>query len=134
MRRFIYTVSISAAAVLMCHAAQGQSPYRYVNPARSAAVRRPAVSPYVNLLQGNDAGVSNYFTQVRPMLRQGLVNTQQSANIQSLQHQVAGATAAGQTGSVGIRQTGHITTFRNYSHFFPSLVNRNAPGGQPARR
>src|SRR4029079_6348897 len=69
---------------------------------------RPAVSPYLNLLNTNRFGISNYQTLVRPLIEQREAAQQNQANIQQLQQQFqSGQAAAMRRGSSGgARSTG----------------------------
>jgi hypothetical protein len=90
----------------------GQSPFAQ-SPFGPAY--RPPVSPYLNLLQGNNSPGFNYFTQVRPQLefRNGIRNLQQQvANNRT----AISALSARDTGGVAV--TGHGTTFFNTGGYF----------------
>ena len=93
------------------------------NP-RLNTLRRPTVSPYLELLNSRNnlnVGVPTYQTRVRPRLEQRQVNRQQQAQIQRLQSDVARQGTARRAGTDELRGTGHQSFFMNYSHFFPSL-------------
>ena len=82
---------------------------------------RPTVSPYLNLLQGNRFGVSNYQTLVRPLIEQREAAQMNQANIQQLQQQFQSGQAAAMRrggGGGGARSTGHPTRFQNYLHYY----------------
>src|SRR4051812_42151898 len=70
----------------------------------------PTVSPYLNLLQSNSQGLSNYQTLVKPMIDQQNAIQRQGNSIQRLQQQVSPGSGPG-----GARGTGHTTRFQNYS-------------------
>ncbi len=76
--------------------------------------RKPTVSPYLNLLNGGDANVTNYQSLVRPMVNQNRVNAQARSAIANLQHP-----SSGPQGSENMRATGHQAVFQNYSHYYP---------------
>jgi hypothetical protein len=94
----------------------------------SGASTRPTVSPYLNLFREDLEGFSdfNYQTLVRPQLQQMEINQdlqrrQQeiNANVQALSAQPA----FNPQGSQSQYPTGHTTSFRNLSHFYP-LANQ----------
>jgi hypothetical protein len=81
--------------------------------------RRPTVSPYLNLVNGNnDPNLTNYQSLVRPQVNQQRVNNQQNAQINRLE---ARPPTSGNAGSESLRSTGHQATWRNYSHYYPKL-------------
>ena len=63
---------VVAFAAIAPSAALAQAPFS------NTAVNRPVVSPYLNLLNQNSAGTSNYYTLVRPQIqaREELVRQQ----------------------------------------------------------
>lgn len=91
-----------------------------INP-RLNTIRRPTVSPYLELLNNQQFGLPSYQTRVRPRLEQRQVNRQQQAQIQRLRSDVARQGTALRAGTDTLRVTGHQSFFMNYSHFFPSL-------------
>ncbi|MDA7977598.1 MAG: hypothetical protein MPJ50_02370 [Pirellulales bacterium] len=99
------------------------------NSAQAQGVRRPTVSPYLNLLRRDATPAENYYNLVRPekTFRQSL--QAQSRQIQQLQRQSTAAPRA-QTattpGVVAIPSTGHTTFYQTYSHyyFFPTIRSR----------
>ncbi len=85
--------------------------------------RKPAVSPYMNLINNNNGVATNYQSLVRPQLDQNNFNNQSSAAIKSLQRQ-AGASQNSKSSSEGnlkLRATGHAAVRGNYSHYYPAL-------------
>ncbi len=84
---------------------------------------RPAVSPYLNLVTGNNNnGVSNYLTQVRPQIEAREQLIRQQAQINQVQRQVQRGQPGGVPvrGSQEIRGTGHETAYMNYLHYYPA--------------
>lgn len=84
--------------------------------------RRPTVSPFLNLDRDDRNGVSNYFTLVRPQLRQQSINRQQSLRLEGLQREVGAIESSvgfNPYGSDQIRSTGHAATFLDTSHYYP---------------
>lgn len=112
MRR-ILALAVLAAAALSAHEAQAQ---RYQGSSDNPI--GPTVSPYLNLLNSNDFGVTNYQSLVRPLVQQGNALNRQAGAINRLQQQMS--TPRGYGGATGA--TGHATFFMNYGHYyqFPS--------------
>ena len=113
-RSVLCACAVVTAWVLSPTTARAQeSPY-------SNIYNRPTVSPYLNLLQPNQFGITPYHTLVRPQLEAREALQQQGSNIQRLQQQVRAQPAYGRgaRGRVGGLQTGHETRFMNYSHYY----------------
>jgi hypothetical protein len=100
---------------LFCRQAVAQAP--------SNIYSRPTVSPYLNLLNTDRFGVSNYQTLVRPLIEQREAAQQNQANIQQLQQQfqTAQMSAARRGSSGGPRSTGHPSRYFTYLHYYPQL-------------
>ncbi len=83
--------------------------------------RRPRVSPYLNLVNNQQAGATNYQSLVRPQLEQQSVNRSQRSAVQQLARQSA-ATRSQSTpqGNRQLRGTGHSTRFDDTSRYFPA--------------
>jgi hypothetical protein len=117
MRRVLLTIGLLTVAGVAATEAQGQGqpPFSNLPPSR------PTVSPYLQLLNQETPGISNYFTLVRPQIEARRELTRQQLEIDRLQHQVNRARPAGLPvqGSKEIRGTGHETVFMNTLHFFP---------------
>lgn len=84
----------------------------------------PYVSPYLNIVRPGADPAFNYYTLVQPQLQQQQFNLQESRNVQNLgrqlqQQQTELMTPYGAIG--GIRPTGHVATYMNYSHYYPAL-------------
>jgi hypothetical protein len=79
------------------------------------------VSPYLNLLQGNNqfSTVPTYQSLVKPMLDQQSAIQQQGNSLNRLQNQVNSQAISGPGARSG---TGHTTRFMNYSHFYTSRL------------
>ncbi|MDX1965158.1 MAG: hypothetical protein SFX18_18585 [Pirellulales bacterium] len=111
--------SILAVVILgnMATLASAQKPFSNVTP------QRPQLSPYLNLLNQNVPGVSNYFTLVRPQLDQQANLRRQEDQIRQLQRaqQVNNRSPLSARGSNDIRATGHDTQFMYFSHYFNQL-------------
>lgn len=91
---------------------------------------RPAVSPYLNLLDlgYSMSGLSPYNTLVQPLIQQRDATNQQQAQISQLQRsQRAAASYGGLRGTgTAVHATGHTTRFLNYSHYY-TMQNRRTP-------
>jgi hypothetical protein len=94
----------------------GQTPPARYQPSR------PTVSPYLNLFRQNEGPLPNYHSLVRPQLqnienerRQQAINIQQQTEIRTLNRGLSriAQPAAASTGGGG--------TFRNFSHYYPSM-------------
>jgi hypothetical protein len=98
-------------------AVQSQTPFSDIN----TGVLRPSVSPYLNLTNQRNSGISNYFTLVRPQIQAREALVRQQAQISQVQRQVQRGQPGGVPvrGSPEIRGTGHETAFFNHLHFFP---------------
>jgi hypothetical protein len=72
-----------AIALLASRVSHGQQIRRYTP-------QSPTVSPYLNLLQNNNSGLPNYYSLVRPQLRQRSINRdvqqQEQRQRRQLQH------------------------------------------------
>ncbi len=75
----------------------------------------PTVSPYLNLIQNNQFGATNYQSLVKPLIEQGNAINRQGRNLNNLQQQVYSRPQ----GAGGFQSTGHATFFMNYSHYYP---------------
>ncbi len=113
MRRTYAPVLIAAATLLIAASFGSQS--------HAQGVRRPTVSPYLNLLRSSGTPAENYYNLVRPELlfRQSL--QQQGRQIQQLQR---GSVSAPQSqarttpGPTAIPGTGHTSYYQIYSHYY----------------
>ncbi|REK17967.1 MAG: hypothetical protein DWQ37_05455 [Planctomycetota bacterium] len=76
----------------------------------------PTVSPYLNLLQSNQFGVTNYQSLVRPLIDQSTAINRQGNSLNRLQQQFNSQPAA--TSAGGPVQTGRPSFFMFYSHFY----------------
>jgi hypothetical protein len=82
----------------------------------------PTVSPYLNLINSNQFGTTNYQSLVRPLVQQGNAINRQGGELNRLQQQVTSQRAA--TGQYAPSATGHVTFFMNTSHFYPVPQDR----------
>lgn len=96
----------------------------------SSVTPSPTVSPYMNLFREDFSGESdlNYQTLVRPQLDQQRVNAQVQRQNMELSRRVQSISAQSNYGNPGGSQnqypTGHPTSFRYYSHFYPTMGGR----------
>jgi len=96
----------------------------------SSVTHSPTVSPYMNLFRDDLTGESdlNYQTLVRPQLDQQRVNAQVQRQNMEIARRVQSISARSDYGNPGGAQdqypTGHPTSFRYYSHFYPALSGR----------
>jgi hypothetical protein len=81
-------------------------------------VKKPTVSPYLNLVNGGDPNLTNYQSMVRPLVNQNRVNSQQSSQLNRLE---ARKPSSSNSGNETLRTTGHQATWHNYSHYYPRL-------------
>ncbi len=110
MKTRVLLVALAAVAFSLAtsSSALAQSFYR----GSSDNPNGPTVSPYLNLLQSDSFGVTNYQSLVRPLVNQGNAIRRQGGALQQLERA---------TYSAGPRLgTGHSSYFMNYSHFFPN--------------
>jgi LmbE family N-acetylglucosaminyl deacetylase len=112
--------SLATAALFACFSApaSAQPPFQNIGPSQ------PVISPYLQLLNQQTPGVSNYFTLVRPQLEQRASLQRQQDQIRALQKQQLARQGFSPQGNNNIRATGHETTFMFYSHFFQFPARR----------
>ncbi len=83
--------------------------------------RRPRVSPYLNLVNNNQPGATNYQSLVRPQLEQQAVNRNQRAALSRMQRTAPTRSQSTSQGNQHLRGTGHRTTFDDLSRYYPGL-------------
>lgn len=119
---------IAAVLLLACSADVAQAQYKAKSrPFDGANTRRPAVSPYMNLLNNNNGIATNYQSLVKPAIEQQNFNSRSSSAIRGLQRQAASSatrSASTHEGNIKMRGTGHSSVRENYSHFYPQLGGR----------
>jgi len=124
MRRNYFCIMMAAAMVVLFSSQQAMAQRRpSVNPFLNI-LDRPTVSPYLNLLRNQGVGAPNYQTLVRPELEARRQFEQQQRQINNIESTFSQRTPV-QTSDNQIRATGHRTLFRDYSHYYPILQNRN---------
>lgn len=108
----ILTVVASLQAVGTARAQGASRP-----PGRSSysnRLRRPSVTPYLNLFRQDSLGQPSYYTLVRPQLEQQQINGRQDLAFRELDHAVAEERRERQT----LPATGHPVRYRYFSHFY----------------
>jgi hypothetical protein len=110
---FLMTIGF---VIFAARSAEAQAPFS------NTTASRPTVSPYLNLLNQNTSGTSNYYTLVRPQIQAREEILRQQAQINQIQRQVQRGQPGGVPvrGSQEIRGTGHETAFMNYLHYYPA--------------
>lgn len=86
-------------------------------PGRSSysnRLRRPSVTPYLNLFRQDSLGQPSYYTLVRPQLAQQQINGRQELAVSELDSAVAEERRERQT----LPATGHPVRYRYFSHFY----------------
>ncbi len=117
IRRLLFSLLVLACFAAGSRLAEAQS-YRGTsdNPVG------PTVSPYLNLLNSNQFGATNYQSLVRPLVQQGNAINRQGSELNRLQQQVTSQRAGG--GGYNSSATGHVTFFMNYSHYYQAPAQR----------
>jgi hypothetical protein len=75
----------------------------------------PTVSPYLNLLQSNTFGVTNYQSLVKPLIEQSSAIRRQGRAINQVQQQLYSGP------NYGASPSGRGSHFMFYSHFYPGM-------------
>ncbi len=126
MKRLIMTALAGAALALGASTAHAQGiGFGFQRPPTSP-VNHPPVNPILNSLGRGQGGVG-YYTLTRPQVDANRAINQLQYGLQGLQ-QGQGATAAVPPGTPTVGQTGHLTTFFNYSHYYTYPAPRFGPG------
>jgi hypothetical protein len=145
--------SSSALAIAVFVAASHQearaqnAPYSpYAQPNFGGYYSRPTVSPYLNIIRGNNPAI-NYFTGTIPERENRVRFNQVNTDIQNLERR-AGTAAPTSTDELvpSLPETGHLVQFMNmnpYYSFGPGFnpgvqqvgtqASRRPAGGQPRR-
>jgi hypothetical protein len=119
MKRWLYASFAALGLAVACSGgrAAAQAPITFGRP-QANPMGTPTVSPWINLGNGGNLGLS-YYGLVRPQ-----VQAQQSIRQLQQQQQLEQAQLAGLTGQTGLGGmpiiTGHETRFMNYSTYFPT--------------
>jgi hypothetical protein len=124
MRTLASITAVGLVVVLGALANDASAQYKGKSRPFDTTSRRPAVSPYMNLLNNNTGAATNYQSLVRPQIDQQNYNAQSASAIKNLQRQQAKSSQRSKSGSEGnqkLRSTGHAATRETYSHFYPSL-------------
>lgn len=124
MKRMFWIFALSGVSVVSLSVTASAQTYGSARVMRKPIpTARPSVSPYINLIQFEQAGDESlpvYQTLVRPFVDQRRLNQYQANQVFQLQQQVARNATRARSGEQ-LRETGHITTYQNHSHFFPTM-------------
>lgn len=113
MQKLTFTALVGLVGWLSAGQEASAQAYSLSNPTQN----RPTVSPYLNLLQTNQFGISQYHSLVRPQLEQRDAAQRNSTQISQLQNQVQSLQAgAGRLRPTG--RSGHATGQLFYSHYY----------------
>ena len=131
MSAVAFTASCAEAQVDSTRSALGAI-NRGFRTATQQTLRRPTVSPYLQLVQGNGGGVNAgfgnavaiYQTQVRPAVEREQQQLLQQRQIQQMQSQLNEVRSTYRQQNSGYFSTGHPTRFMSYSHYYPLLGGR----------
>lgn len=86
--------------------------------------RRPALSPYLNLLRGGNSAV-NYYGLVRPQNEFRAANNQLQNSVNRLQSEIDQTQALQQSGISQLQATGHKSGFNTHrAYFFTNASGR----------
>ncbi|MBX9789803.1 MAG: hypothetical protein K2Y37_12870 [Pirellulales bacterium] len=84
----------------------------------AAAQRTPSFSPYLNLLRNDTNPALNYFTLVRPQVRQDQTNRMRQAELDELQNEVQPQDLRQRGTPQRVRATGHASRYMDYQGYF----------------
>lgn len=121
-RNLVWILAASGWVLWAAGEARAQN-YSLSNP----TVNRPTVSPYLNLLQTNQFGISQYHSLVRPQLEAREAAQRNSQQISQLQNQVQSFQAGARARPAG--RSGHITSQLYYSHYYNMRERFTRPPG-----
>lgn len=130
------TILWACLGLLVAAAAEpafGQLPSRRgVRRPYASPLSRPTLSPYLNLLRQDGSPASNYYTLVRPQLRQQATNIQLNQQLMQQDQQLGDLrqTVEFGAGQTGLAPTGRGASFMNYSHYY----SFGGGGGGQSRR
>jgi hypothetical protein len=116
MRKSLICITLGIVLAVYSQNSSGQDIPRY-------SPQRPTISPYLNLLRNDSGPLPNYYSLVRPQLRQQSFDNRMLAATRAQEQQVqqlreiTDAAAAGPTGTAST--FGNLSHFRNQSHFYP---------------
>lgn len=140
-RRTIAFTLFAIALIVASETAFGQVRSRSRRPsARSSygsALSRPHLSPYLNLLRNDQDVATNYYTLVRPQVRQQRINTQfaeqmdrQDQNLTQLQEEVSTVQGSGLGGRPVLPPTGLGARYMDLSHYYSRSGSRRQTRGR----
>lgn len=121
LRHFWMSAVAVVAVVGMAGVARGQVRGGVYPDAANPYYSRPAVSPYLNLLQpGGAFNLPQYQSFVKPLLDQQAINERNAFDSQVTRRQVNSLQNQFNNAAFGPgRATGHPTRYMNYSHYYP---------------
>ncbi|MGD9647715.1 MAG: hypothetical protein AB7U73_18530 [Pirellulales bacterium] len=123
---FLPRISLALLALAVCAPATSAQMRAEMNPSQrnrvtrraSAAQRTPSFSPYLNLLRNDTNPALNYFTLVRPQVRQDQTNRLRQAELDELQREVSPQPQRQMGTPQRVRATGHASRYMDYQRFF----------------
>ncbi len=115
MKLNLLALATLAIAIVVAVPSRASAQYGGFYMGRSDNPNGPTVSPYLNLLQSNNAGVTNYQSLVKPLIDQSSAIRSQGRAINQVQRQLySGVNAAASP-------SGRGSHFMFYSHFYPNM-------------
>jgi hypothetical protein len=125
-------VSLALLMIAVCVPAASAQVRPEMNPAQrnrvtrraAAAQRTPSFSPYLNLLRNDTNPALNYYTLVRPQVRQDQTNRMRQAELDELQNEMEPQSSHQRGTPQRVRATGHASRYMDYQRYFGS--NRQA--------
>lgn len=128
MLKTVFTISVAIAA--MCLFAEPAAAQYGGRPAigrpglgRSGNIR-PRISPYLNLLNGNNPIGFNYYQRVRPEVEFLNANRRVNQSLDTLGQNVNDLQQRQKELKGGLTQTGHVPRFMDLRGYFPGLGRR----------
>ncbi len=121
-------ISLALLLSAVCVTAASAQVRPEMNPAQrnrvtrraAAAQRTPSFSPYLNLLRNDTNPALNYYTLVRPQVRQDQTNRLRQAELDELQTEVEPQASRQRGTPQRVRSTGHASRYMDYQRFFGS--------------
>ena len=126
----VLLLTVLATCVVVCSARLADAQARSRPSTRTPAVRRPTVSPWLNLYRRDGGPLGGYLSDVRPRQelyrtlqrqsasidRERVAGARREAGIQALQRQVLDLQRRSEALPTGIG-----SVFMDYSHYYPAL-------------
>jgi hypothetical protein len=113
----VICLACSSAALAQVRPEMSPAQRNRVNRRAAAAQKTPSFSPYLNLLRNDTNPALNYFTLVRPQVRQDQTNRVRQAELDELQEEVVPQTVR-RGAPQPVRSTGHASRYMDYQRFF----------------